>query len=178
MSETTTEPTTKAELLHRLRQDRLAWDNLIATVPDVMASEPNLPNGQSVKDLMAHVAAYERWTAAQMRAATEGREPTAMELYGREELPGEAHGWDEDQINAAIYEQHKDLSLDEARAFAGEAFSDLLAAIEATPEEDFQRPGAQAWVREGNLLAAIPGQTYAHYAMHDDDLRTVAGRMA
>lgn len=178
MSDTTQAPTTKAELLHRLREDRLAWDNLIATVPDAVATEPNLPNGQSVKDLMAHVAAYERWTAAQMRAANEGREATTMELYGREALPEEAHTWSVDQINASIYEQFKDLSLADARAFAGEAFNELVAAIEATPEEDFLRPGAQGWVRERNLLAAIPGQSYAHYAMHEDDLRTVAGRMA
>ncbi len=178
MSDASPTPTTKDELLQRLKSDRLEWDNLIATVPEETGSEPNLPNGWAVKDLLAHVAAYERWTAAQIQAANEGREPTDMELYGREALPGEAGGWDEDQINAAIYEQHKDLTYAEARAFAGEAFNALVAALEATPDDDLLRPGAQAWLHEGNLLTAVAGQTYDHYAMHDSDLRTVAGRMA
>ncbi len=178
MSDSTAHPTTKADLLHRLREARLSWDNLVATVPDEIATGPNLPDGSSVKDLLAHVAAYERWTAAQIRAANEGREPTAMELYGREELPGEADGWNTDQINDAIREQYRDLSLAEAREFAGTAFNDLVEALEAMPEEELLHPGGQSWVGEENLLAAIPGQSYEHYAMHIDELRTVAGRMA
>jgi hypothetical protein len=178
VTETTPSPTTKEELLHRLRGERLAFDNLVATVPEEVAIGPNLPDGRSVKDLLAHIAAYERWTAAQMRAANEGRAPTDMELYGRESLPPEAQEWDLDQINAAIREQYQDLTYSEAREFAGSAFNELVEAIEATSEDDLLRSGAQAWVQETNLMAAIPGQSYAHYAMHLDDLKTVAGRMA
>lgn len=178
MTESTPIPATKEELLHRLREERLNFDNLVATVPEAIAIGPNLPDGSSVKDLLAHIAAYERWTAAQMRAAQEGRAPTDMELYGRESLPPEAHEWDLEQINAAIHEQYKDLSYAEAREFAGTAFNEFLDAIEATSEDDLLRSGAQDWVRESNLMAAIPGQSYAHYAMHLDDLKTVAGRMA
>ncbi len=178
MSDATPAPATKAELLDRLRGERLALDNLIATVPAVVASEPNLPNEWSVKDLLAHIATYERWTAAQLRAFLEGRKATDMELYGVEQLPPEAKGWDLEQINASIYEQHKDLPYEDARAFAGQSFSDLMEALEIMSEDDLLRPGALDWVQEENLLAAIPGQTFGHYAMHIDDLRTVAGRMA
>lgn len=178
MTESTPNPTTKEELLHHLREERLAFDNLVATVPEEIAIGPNLPGGSSVKDLLAHIAAYERWTAAQMRAAHEGRAPTDMELYGRESLPPEAHDWDLDQINEAIKDQHQALTYPEAREFAGSAFNELLEAIVATSEDDLLSHGAQDWVRESNLMAAIPGQSYAHYAMHLDDLKTVAGRMA
>ena len=171
-------PATKAELLQRMRDERLAWDNLIATVPDEVATMPNLPNGWSVKDLMAHIAAYERWTAGQIRAFNEGREPTAMELYGVEELAAEAQSWNTDQINAWIFEQFKDAPLAEVRAFAGQSFNDLISALEGIAEDDLLRPAAMAWVGRENLLTAVPGQSYDHYAMHVDDLRTVAGRMA
>lgn len=140
----------KEELVHHLREERLAFDNLVATVPEEVATGPNLPDGSSVKDLLAHIAAYERWTATQMRAANEGRAPTDMELSGRESLPPEAQTWGTDQINAAIREQYDDLL----------------------------KSGAQGWVQESNLMAAIPGQSYGHYAMHTDELKTVAGRMA
>lgn len=178
MTDSTSIPTTKEDLLHRLREERLAFDNLVATVPEAVAVEPNLPDGSSVKDLLAHIAVYERWTAAQMKAANEQRAATDMELYGRESLPPDAQRWNVDQINAAIREQHQHLTYAEAREFAGSAFNELIAAIEATTEDVLHSPGTQDWVREENLLAAIPGQSYAHYAMHLDDLKTVAGRMA
>jgi hypothetical protein len=178
MSDGLSAPTSKAELLQRLRDERLAWDNLMATVPDDIATAPNLPNGWSVKDLMAHIAAYENWTAAQIRAFNEGRQATDMELYGVEQLPAEARDWDTEQINSSIYGQYQNQPLDEARLFAGQSFNELVEALERISEEDLLRPGALEWVREGNLLAAIPEQSYDHYAMHVDDLRTVAGRMA
>jgi hypothetical protein len=178
MSESAPIPATREELLHHLREERLAFDNLVATVPEGVAIEPNLPDGSSVKDLLAHIAAYERWTAAQMRAANEGRAPTDMELYGQESLPPEAQDWDTDLINAAIREQYQDLTYAEAREFAGSAFNELVEAIESTSEDDLLRSGAQSWVQEANLMAAIPDQSYVHYAMHMDELKTVAGRMA
>lgn len=178
MSESVPSPTTKEELLHHLRRERLAFDNLVATVPEDVGIDPNLPDGGSVKDLLAHIAAYERWTAAQMRAANEGRAPTDMELYGQESLPPEAQNWDTDQINAAIRDQYQDLTYAEARALAGSAFNELVEAIAATSEDDLLKSGSQAWVRETNLMAAIPGQSFAHYAMHLDELKSVAGRVA
>ena len=45
-------------------------DALIAQIPDSVRTEPALAGGWSVKDLIAHVAAFENWTAAQIRAAT------------------------------------------------------------------------------------------------------------
>ena len=93
-----------------------------------------------MKDLIAHVAAYENWTAAQIRAANEGRAPTDMELYGVEELPPDAEGWDLDRQNAAIYARYKDMPLAEVKIFAKRAFADLIAAVEGVGEEDLARP--------------------------------------
>ncbi len=93
MSEPSTGPRSKAELLERMRAGREEWDALIAQIPDSARTEPALPGGWSVKDLIAHIAAYENWTAAQIRAANEGRAPTDRELYGVEEMPPDPEGW-------------------------------------------------------------------------------------
>src|SRR3954468_12320188 len=90
----------KTELLEHMREGREVWDGLIAQVPDSTLSEPALPGGWSVKDLMAHVAAYENWTAAQIRAASERREPTSRELFGVDDVPEDPQGWDLDRVNA------------------------------------------------------------------------------
>src|SRR5262245_5088367 len=145
MADQSEQSLTKAELLERMRDGRAYWDELITQLPASAVTEPALPGGWSVKDLMAHVAAYENWTAAQIRAANERREPTNLGLYGVAEAPDESEGWDLDRQNAAIYAQYAATPLAEVRAFAERAFNDLLAAVEAVPEADLTTAGAQAW---------------------------------
>jgi hypothetical protein len=158
-----------------MREGREEWDALIAQIPERTFTAPVLASGWSVKDVIAHVAAYENWTAAQIRAATEDRVPSDMELYGVEELPPDPEGWDLDRQNAAIYARYKEMSLPEVMAFSGRASSDLLAATESVPEEDFSRTGAQAWTGDATLVEIIPRQCYAHYEQHIDELKSIFG---
>ncbi|MGH2614558.1 MAG: ClbS/DfsB family four-helix bundle protein [Thermomicrobiales bacterium] len=176
MTEQAIAPESKTELLDRMRSGREEWDALLDQVPDAAREEPVLAGGQSVKDLIAHVAAYENWTAAQIRAANERRVPTDMELYGVEDLPPDPEGWDLDRQNAAIHARYKDKDLAEVVDFAERAFADLTAAVEGVRAEDFARPDAQSWTSGAPLLKIVPGQCYAHYQQHVDELRSLAGR--
>jgi hypothetical protein len=171
-------PPSKAALLARMRAERAVWDGLIAALPAPIRTLAVLPNRWSVKDLAAHIAAYERWTAAQIAAANAGRRASDCELYGMERLPPEAATWDVDQQNEAIYLQYKDVPLAEVTAFAERAFNDLVTAVAAVPEEDLRRPGIQAWTGHLTLLAIVPAQSYEHYHQHIDDLRAVVTGVA
>ncbi len=175
MTESSTRPRSKTELLERMRAGREEWDALIAQIPDSVRTEPALAGGWSVKDLIAHVAAYEKWTAAQIRAATERRAPTNMELYGVEEMTPDPEGWDLDRQNAAIHAQYKDMPLAGVMAFSGEAFRDLVAAVQRVPEDEFTRAGAQEWTGDATLLGIVPGQCYAHYDQHREELESISG---
>ncbi len=176
MTDATDGQATKAELLERIRASYAGWEAVAAAIPDEAMTRPVLPGGWSAKDLLAHVAAYEQWTAAQVRAATEGREPTPMELYGQDDVPDDPQGWDLDRQNAAIHAQYRDVPLPEVQAFAERAHRDLVAAIEGTPEEDVARPGAQAWTDGKSLLEIVPGQSWRHYEEHIENLRSLAGK--
>jgi hypothetical protein len=176
MAEQTPLVGSKAELLARMREGREVWNGLIAEIPDSAITEPVLPGGWSVKDLVAHVAAYENWTAAQIRAANERREPTNLELYGVEDVPEDPEGWDLDRVNAAIYERYANTPLADVRTFAEHAFADLIAAIEAVPERDLMAKDVQSWTGGEALINVIPRQATAHYEHHLDDLRAVSGQ--
>lgn len=171
-------PTNKAELLQRLQEKRVDFDNLIATVPAITAEEPNLPNGWSVKDLLAHVAAYERWMAGNIQATTEGRSPTDDELYDEGENLDAGDPFELDTLNASIHAHFHDKSWPEVRSFAGDAYAAMAEAISNVPDADFDREGLHGWLDNGSLLTRLPELTYGHYSDHLDDLRTVAGRMA
>lgn len=171
-------PMTKADVLQLLQERRVDFDNLLATVPATIAEEPNLPNGWSVKDLLAHIAAYERWMAGNLQADNAGRAPTNDELYdGGEELDS-GDPFDLDTLNASIHDHFHGKSWPAVREFAGASYAAMVEAIEASPEEDFDREGLHPWLDNGSLLTRLPELTYGHYADHDADLRTVAGRMA
>lgn len=172
------DPTDKAELLQRLQEKRVDFDNLIATVPQITVEEPNLPNNWSVKDLLAHVAAYERWMAGNIQAVNEGRSPTKEDLYDEGVELDSGDPFDLDTLNASIYAHFQDKPWPEIRTFAGDAYARLVDAISNAPEEDFDREGLHPWLDNGSLLTRLPELTYGHYQEHDDDLRTVAGRMA
>lgn len=171
-------PTNKAELLQRLQEKRVDFDNLIATVPALVAEEPNLPNDWSVKDLLAHIAAYERWMAGHIQAVSEGRAPTNDELYDAGEELDSGDPFDLDTLNASIHAHFHGKSWPEIHAFAGDAYARLVEAISNSPEEDFDREGLHPMLDHGSLLSRLPELTYGHYDDHDADLRTVAGRMA
>ena len=175
MAEPSTQPRTKTELLERMRTGREEWDALIGQIPDSVHTEPALAGGWSVKDLIAHVAAYENWTAAQIRAANEGRVPTGRELYGVEEMPPDPEGWDLDRQNAAIYARYKEMPLADVMTFSSQAFADLITAVAAVSDEDFARSGAQTWTGDRTLLEIIPEQCYAHYEQHAGELRSISG---
>jgi hypothetical protein len=175
MSEPSTRPESKTELLERMRAEREEWDALIAQIPDSARIEPVLAGGRSVKDLIAHIAAYENWTVAQIRAENEDRAPTDKELYGVEEMPPDPEGWDLDRQNVEIYARYKETPLAEVMTFSGQAFADLVAAVEAVADEDIAETGAQAWTGDSTLLDIIPGQCYAHYEQHADELKSISG---
>ncbi len=68
------------------------------------------------------------------------------------------------------------MPLPEVRAFAERAHRDLVAAIEAVPEPNVARPGAQPWTGGQSLLEIVPGNSWRHVEEHIDDLRSLAGK--
>jgi hypothetical protein len=173
MTETNAPPATKAELLERLRTGRATWDALVALVPDDVMDNPALSNGWSVKDLVAHVAAYEKWTAEQIAAEIESRAPSDEELLGAQSLPETDKDDPTDAINEMIYERFKDTDLATVRAFSTRAYQELVAAIDAASDEKLQE--SAPWTGGGSALAIIPGNSYDHYDEHTEELRTILG---
>ncbi len=170
MTHVDAEPRTKDELVARMLAERDAWDALIAWVPEEATTIPGLPEGWSVKDVIAHVMAYERWTAAMIRGASTGEPPSTLELYGTED-PGDIAGMDLDRRNAAIRALYHERPLAEVLVLADRAFDDLVAAVETLPDDVITTPGAQDWTGGESLLRLIPEQSYGHYRQHLPDLR-------
>jgi hypothetical protein len=150
----------KAELLEKMRDGRTRWGALLERVGEARMAQPGVDGEMSVKDIIAHVAAYEQWTAEQIRAEITGEMPPPNP-------DEEAHpdDWmDLDRRNARIYLLNRDLPLDEVMSKSHRAFEQLLAAVEALSEEDLAGP--QEWTYGEPVRKIVPVQCYVHYQDH------------
>ncbi len=57
---------------------RATWDAAVAAVPATAVADRVLPGDRSVKDLVAHIAAWERWAEERLAARIEGHGPTPI----------------------------------------------------------------------------------------------------
>jgi len=123
---------TKAELLVDIEH---AWTTLNATLDNLTEAQMTVPKdaqGWTVKDHIVHLTFWERsvvvFLQGQPRHQGLGVEET---LY----LKG-----NDDEINAAIYQEHKDLPLSETLAQFRSTHQQLLKLLETLTDTDLQKP--------------------------------------
>ncbi len=168
---------TKTELLERMEAGRAEWERTLVQIAEPNLSAPLLRDGWSVKDVIAHVMAYERWTAAQLRAATRGDEPSPRELYDADEVPPGVDTFDTDARNLALYAHYRETPLAEVLAGSQRAFDELVAVVQETPEEQLADPNLSDWLGGTSWLDFIPQQSHEHYEQHLPELRELVKRL-
>ncbi len=146
------------EFQHAWRKDRAEWERVLAEVDEDRMLEPGLPREWSVKDVIAHVNWYER----EMVGLLKQRALMGSELW---QLPT-------DERNVPIYEEGKDLPLDEVLAESNRLFERLWALVSELADEDLVDPSRFDQMPEDwepwELLAS---NTYEHYLQHIPDIR-------
>lgn len=159
--------TTKAALLETLRNERSAWDALLAEVGADRLERPGVTGEWSVKDIIAHLMSWESRPVEWLRAARSGTRP-------------QPPAWDatltEDQINAWIRDQYKAQSPTDVMAASRRSHDELMQAIEAMPEPDLTGRERFPWLNGNSLLESMGGNTYEHYREHGDAIRAWLAR--
>ena len=124
--------TTKAELLVDIEQ---AWASLSTTLDGLTEAQMTLPQdaqGWTVKDHLIHLTFWERsavfFLQGQPRHQGLGVEE-ALYLKGND-----------DEINTAIYQQHKGVSLNETLAQLRSTYQQLLQVLQRLTDADLQKP--------------------------------------
>ncbi len=160
---------TRAELIRRIEEGRRHLDQMLSTLTDEQLTTPGGPDGWSVKDHLAHLAAWETGQAAMLRRENRW---VAMGY-------GETEPTDTDEINAVIYKLNKNRSLPEVRAALDDAHQQLIRAINNLSEADLfktysyyqpQEPGED----DGQpIWPRIVGNSFGHYEEHEPWIKEV-----
>ena len=124
----------------------------------------------SIKDILAHILAYELYIADRMNEILHGQEYTPCKTQSALDAFLEEFGYpdfgspllDDDAPNAWVVEKHKNVSLEDVVTQEIQAFSSIVTMLEKMP---------QKLVDEHNLFDRIANNTFKHYREHLRDIR-------
>src|SRR5438105_11459732 len=115
----------KRQFVDRLRRERSEWNALLAQVSPERKTQPGFVGQWSLKDLVAHVTAYEQWLVTWLASAKRGVLPK----------PSVVNSQDVDARNALIYEANKHTPLQEVLDDAENGFRALVSELESRADE-------------------------------------------
>lgn len=154
----------KKQILSKLKEEFNRWEALLASLNEEQITVPQLPSNLSVKNVIAHLMAWQQRSIARLEAALLDREPAyprwpaGLDPESEENL---------EQINAWIYETYRDQPWSSVQRAWRAGFLRFLELGEAIPEKDLLEVGKYSWLREYPLIAVLQG-SYAHH--HEEHL--------
>ena len=154
----------KQQILSTLREEFNRWEELLAGLSEEQITAPQLPSNLSIKDVMAHLRAWQQRSVARMEAALHDREPEFPKWPAG--LDPESEG-QPDQLNAWIYETFREQPWSSVHRDWRAGFLRLLELGEAIPVKELLDAGRYPWL-EGHPLSFILTASYEHH--HIDHL--------
>lgn len=161
--------------MHKI-MDKLKLLDLIQTEYDfvkrtlsLMSSEQMLQPGASygewsVKDVVAHLAAWQNRFLGWFAASQRGETP---------ELPAPGYTWEDlNRLNEQTRLADKDRPLDKVLSDFHASYEQIVEVVEAHSEEDLFDPDLYEWTSEQSpLWMYVAHNTYLHYYAHIEHVR-------
>jgi hypothetical protein len=163
------EKLTKPELTAAIETDRARLEDALARFADTQKMEPLLENGWSIKDLMAHVATWERVGFDIVQAARDGEPLKDYVSKVFESI---------DNFNAQTYEKNKDKSLRDIESEFKAAYKDFTALIEPLDDAFIASNLPFEGVENLSVQVIITANTYHHYREHAEECEKLSGKVS
>ncbi len=167
------QPQDKAELLDRIERARASLDEVIDGLSAGQLSAPGSDGVWSVKDHLAHLAAWELGIAALLQHRPR---------YGAMQLDEKTYlSTDTDGLNKIIYQQNKSRSLGEVRAAFRKAQRELLDVLGGLTDADLiktyshYQPDEHGEDSGAPIVSWIVGNSYNHYDEHRAWIKALVG---
>ncbi len=162
-------PIAKADLLARIDRARASLEKTISGLSEQQLTAPG-PEIWSVKDHLAHLAVWELGVAELLqhhdRLAAMNVDPVTFRTKS------------EDEINDVIYQQQKDLTLEQVMAEFHENHRRMLEVLSSLSDEDLYRPYAYYVAEPRNapqdpVINWIVGNTNGHFDQHNPWIKSL-----
>jgi uncharacterized protein (TIGR03083 family) len=142
-----------------IRETSTRLELLLAQLNVEQMNQPGAVGVWSVKDVLAHIAFWERYVVGILRAVAGGEAP---ELAADDET---------ERRNASVVAQYYQRPLSTVIAEWQRAREDLLEELENISDQDLNDPERFGWNNGRTLLDRIAGNSYDHEQEHIDQIR-------
>ena len=155
----------KAQIISTIKDEFGRWEDLLAGMSEEQVNVPLVPSTLSVKDVLAHLMAWQQRSIARLEAARLDREPVFPGWPA--DLDPEAE--DVDQVNAWIYQANHEQSWSDVHRAWRDGYLRFLALGEAIPDKVLLQVGRYPWLAE-YALSMVLLASYEHHEEHRDAL--------
>ena len=152
------ENTTKAKLLAELDQEWAHIERLCAGLTESKMITPGVEGGWSVKDILVHLSAWEKYLLDRLGYVMTGQHPQYPVMTS----------WDDvHRFNAQVYRENADRPLTSAVIEFRTLYRGVMTVLEALDEELLDKPYNYDFPDDGlTLLQLIKANTFEHYREH------------
>jgi tetratricopeptide (TPR) repeat protein len=150
--ENTANESIKPKLHQIVEQGRAAQQDMIAELSDAERAAIGTADHWAIKDTLVHIAMWKGHSARRLRAAVANETPPNVDDF--------------QTINEQTFEAHRLQPWDEVVAESEQATADLLAAVDACPDDMLTNPEGVPWRAGQPLWTLVIGNGYLHPVEH------------
>lgn len=153
----------KPHILAEIRRERADLEAVLASASArVSASRLGQPlagdDGWSVKDILAHIVAWEQVLLYWWQAGQNGETPT-------DPAPNLSDD-DVERLNTAFYQANRERSLTAVQDDFRRSYAQVMAMLEAAPAAAIEQPGYFPWAEDAPFAWFVIANTSDHYLEH------------
>jgi hypothetical protein len=159
----------KQQILKLLSEEFDRWEAQLAGLSEAQITAPVLPPYLSIKDVIAHLMAWQQVSIARLEAAQANTAPVYPGWLGGLDPESEA---EIDQFNARIYETYRSQSWVRVHQDWRAGFLRLLKLGEDITEKDLMDIEKYPWLKGFALFDVLQGSYEHHHIDHLEPLLT------
>ena len=157
-------PISKEQLLSAMQKEHDKLTHLLTSLPPetLNQSSEDIENW-AVKDVLAHVTAWEQMVLSWYQAGLRGEIP---------ELPAPGFNWRQiPALNQQIYEQHQMESYELVRQKFDASYEEILSTVNTLSSENLFTPELFAWTNKNTMGTYFVSATSSHYVWAQKEIR-------
>lgn len=152
----------KQDMLRLLEAAFNRWEALLNGLSEAQIAASRLPNGWSVKDLTAHVMAWQQLSFARLEASRRGGEPVFPAWLGGADPEAE----DVDRVNARIYDLYREQLWPRVHEAWRNGFLKFLSLAREIPDTELVDREKYPWLNGHSLFDVLKGSYEHHHTDH------------
>ena len=156
--DTISNPSQRSQLLAELDREWANVERICAGMSEADMLAPRLQGEWSVKDILVHLSAWEKYLLDRLGYVMTGHHP---------QYPAMSSWDDVHRFNAQVYEENKDRPLTSVVIEFRSLYRGVMTVLEALSDDQLSQPYSYDFPDDAlTLLQLVRANTYEHYREH------------